>query len=207
MTEYTITEYTITEYTITEYTITSDEFFANKFPYNQERLQFCTNNINKIFFDNIVYVKDQRGDGNCLLRALLDALGDNDITIEKINELKEELLLSCKGILSNDYDIITDETFEFDTNSPEYTLPLLHFALLRNIKIVLIQLDPYNSFESRKFSTFTFKHPTNDNTNVIFLLCFASHISLLIPQVPCNDILPVEWNRILYNMMIENNLI
>jgi hypothetical protein len=192
-----MTEVTITDTIINDSTITINEFFANKFRYNQERLQFCTNNINKLFFNNNVYVKDQRGDGNCLLRALLDALGDNDITIDKINELKEELLISCKGIISNDYDIITDETYEFDTNSPEYTLPLIHFAMLRNIKVVLIQLDPYNNFEDRKFSTFTFKHPTHDDTNVIFLLCFASHISLLVPQVPCNDILPVEWNIIL----------
>ncbi len=198
----------ITDSTITDSTVTINEFFASKFSYNQIRLQFCIHNINKIFFDNNVYIKDQIGDGNCLLRALLDALGYNDITIDKINELKEELLISCKGIISNDYDIITDETYEFDTNAPEYTLPLIHFAMLRNIKVVLIQLDPYNNFADRKFSTFTFKPPyDDDNTNVIFLLCFASHISLLVPQVPCNDILPTEWNIILYNMMIENNLI
>ena len=188
-------------------TISSYDFFANKFLYNPVRLQFCTDIIKKLFFDNNIYIKLQRGDGNCLLRALLDALGENDITIEKINELKAELLLSCKGIKPNEYDIITDETYEFDINSPEYTLPLLHFAMLRNIKIVRIQLDPYNDFEDRKFSTFTFKPPIDDNVDVIFLLCFSGHISLLVPQVPINDILPVEWNRILYNMMIENNLI
>jgi hypothetical protein len=192
---------------LTESVISFEQFFADKFTYNCYRLEFCTNIIKRLFFDNNVFIKPQRGDGNCLLRTLLDAQGEKDITIDKINELKDELLLSCRGIIPNEHNVITDESFYFDTNSPEYTIPLLHFSMLRNIKIVRIQLDPYNSFEDRRYSTFIFKPPVDDNVNVIFLLCFAGHVSLLVPQVPSNDICPIEWNKILYNLMIENNMI